>query len=51
MQPNFKPKNIVKTIEIFTQNGLKIVNQASKGNDWESVVELMGTVPFNFKIK
>ena len=46
MQPNFKPKNIVKTIEIFTQNGLKIVNQASKGNDWESVIRPLDKMEF-----
>jgi len=46
MQPNFKPKNIVKTIETFTQNGLKIVNQASKGNDWESVIRPLDKMEF-----
>jgi oligopeptidase A len=46
MQPNFKPKNIVKTIETLTQNGLKIVNQASKGNDWESVVGPLDKMEF-----
>ena len=46
MQPNFKPKNIVKTIETLTQNGLKIVNQASKGNDWESVIRPLDKMEF-----
>jgi len=38
MQPNFEPKNIIKTIESLTQKGLKIVDQASQGSDWDEVV-------------
>ena len=38
MQPNFQPKNIVKTIESLTQEGLSVVAESAKGNDWDSVV-------------
>ena len=48
MQPNFQPKNIVKTIESLTQEGLKIVDQSSQGNDWNSVVGPLDK--FEFKL-
>ncbi|MCS5589240.1 MAG: M3 family metallopeptidase, partial [Candidatus Thioglobus sp.] len=38
MQPNFEPKNIVKTIESLIQQGLEIVDQASLGASWDEVV-------------
>ena len=38
LTPNFQPKDIVKTIESLTKQGLKVVNQSSQGNDWASVV-------------
>ncbi|ABL02320.1 Oligopeptidase A [Candidatus Ruthia magnifica str. Cm (Calyptogena magnifica)] len=38
MKPNFQPKNIVKTIEKLTRNGLKVVEKASLGTSWNSVV-------------
>jgi len=46
MQPNFEPKNIVKTIESLTQQGLKIVGQASQGSDWDNVVGILDKFEF-----
>ena len=46
MQPNFEPKNIVKTIESLTQQGLKIVDQASQGSDWDNVVGALDKFEF-----
>ena len=43
--PNFKPENIVKTIDSLTKKGLEIVTQAEQGNDWDSVV----TITDNFE--
>ena len=45
LTPNFKPKNIVKTIDSLTKKGLEIVTQAEQGNDWDSVV----TITDNFE--
>lgn len=44
--PDFQPKNIVKTIESLTQQGLKVVDQASQGNDWDSVVGVLDKFEF-----
>lgn len=38
LTPNFQPKNIVKTIEQLTQQGLEVIAQAEQGNDWDSVI-------------
>ena len=38
LTPNFKPTDIVESIESLTKQGLKVVNQSSQGNDWASVV-------------
>ena len=38
LTPNFKPKNIVQSIESLAQKGLKVVAQAEKGVDWDSVI-------------
>ncbi|WPE18777.1 M3 family metallopeptidase [Candidatus Thioglobus autotrophicus] len=45
LTPNFKPENIVKTIDGLTKKGLEIVTQAEQGNDWDSVV----TITDNFE--
>ena len=36
--PNFKPKNIVQSIESLSKKGFKVVAQAQKGVDWDSVI-------------
>ncbi|MEJ6660151.1 MAG: M3 family metallopeptidase [Candidatus Thioglobus sp.] len=36
--PNFKPKNIVQSIESLSKKGLQVVAQAQKGVDWDSVI-------------
>ncbi|BBB22673.1 oligopeptidase A [Abyssogena phaseoliformis symbiont OG214] len=46
MKPNFQPKNIVKTIEKLTQDGLKVVEQASLGTSWDSVVAPIDQMEF-----
>lgn len=46
LTPNFQPKNIVKTIESLTQQGLKIVDESAKGNDWDSVVGALDKFEF-----
>jgi len=38
LTPNFKPKNIVQSIESLAQKGLKVVAQAQKGVDWDDVI-------------
>jgi len=45
LTPNFKPENIVKTIDSLTKKGLEIVTQAEQGNDWNSVI----TITDNFE--
>ncbi len=49
MKPNFQPKNIVKTIERLTRNGLKIVKKASFGTNWESVVMPIDQIKFELE--
>ncbi len=46
LAPNFQPKNIVKTIESLTEQGLKIVDESAKGNDWDSVVGALDKFEF-----
>ncbi len=46
LTPNFQPKNIVKTIESLTRQGLKVVDQSSQGNDWASVVTPLDSFEF-----
>ncbi len=46
MKPNFQPKNIVKAIEKLTQDGLKVVEQASLGSSWDSVVAPIDQMEF-----
>ena len=48
LTPNFQPKDIVKTIELLTQEGLDVVKNASLGNDWDSVVKPIDE--FEFKL-
>ena len=36
--PNFQPENIIQTIDDLTQQGLKIIALAEKGNNWDSVI-------------
>ena len=38
MKPDFKPTDIVKTITTLTQKGLKVVDQATLGTNWNDVV-------------
>ena len=38
LTPNFKPKNMVDTIQALTEKGLKIVDKAAQGTTWEQVV-------------
>ena len=38
MKPNFKPTDVVKTITELTQKGLKVVDQATLGTNWNDVV-------------
>lgn len=40
LTPNFKPENIVKTIDSLTKKGLEIVTQAEQGDDWNSVITI-----------
>ncbi|WP_190600004.1 M3 family metallopeptidase [Candidatus Vesicomyidisocius sp. SY067_SCS001] len=49
MKPNFQPKNIVKTIERLTRNGLKVVKKASFGTNWESVVMPIDQIKFELE--
>ena len=46
LTPNFKPTNIVKSIESLTKKGLKIVDQSAKGGDWPSVVTPLDAFEF-----
>ena len=39
--PNFKPENIVHNISQLTKDALIKSSQASKGNDWESVMGIL----------
>ena len=39
--PNFNPKDIIRNITQLTENGLKQSELASKGDDWNSVVDLL----------
>ncbi len=48
LTPNFQPKDIVKAIELLTQEGLDVVKNASLGNDWDSVVKPIDE--FEFKL-
>lgn len=38
LTPNFKPTDIVESIEFLTKKGLKIVDHSAKGSDWSSVI-------------
>ncbi|NYT52183.1 MAG: M3 family metallopeptidase [Candidatus Vesicomyosocius endoextente] len=49
MKPNFQPKNIIKTIERLTINGLKIVKKASFGTNWDSVVMPIDQMKFELE--
>ena len=46
LSPDFQPKNIVKTIESLTEQGLKIVDKSTQGKDWKSVVEPLDRFEF-----
>jgi oligopeptidase A len=46
MKPNFQPKNIVNTIEKLTEDGLKVVEKASLGTGWDSVVAATDQMAF-----
>lgn len=46
MSPDFHPKNIVKTIENLTQKGLKVINQAAQGNDWDTIIKPLDKMMF-----
>jgi oligopeptidase A len=39
--PNFKPENIVQSIEVLTKKGFEVVSQAENGDDWDSVITIM----------
>ncbi len=49
MQPNFKPTQIVKSIQNLSKQGLKIVAQASSGKDWDSVVKPLDKMEFKLR--
>ena len=36
--PNFKPENIVQSIENITKKGFKVVSSAEKGGNWDEVI-------------
>ncbi|MBT4747429.1 MAG: M3 family metallopeptidase [Candidatus Thioglobus sp.] len=36
--PNFKPENIVQSIENMTKKGFKVVSSAEKGGNWDEVI-------------
>jgi oligopeptidase A len=38
LTPNFKPENIVQSIESLTQKGLKVIALAEKGSNWGEVI-------------
>jgi oligopeptidase A len=38
-QPNFQPKNIVKTIQKMTKKGRDVVKQCEAGKNWQTVIE------------
>ncbi|WXT99371.1 MAG: Oligopeptidase A [Catillopecten margaritatus gill symbiont] len=48
LTPNFKPTDIVKTIQSLTEKGLKVVNEAAQGKTWAEVVEPMDRFEFEF---
>jgi oligopeptidase A len=39
--PNFKPENIVQSIEALTKKGFEVVSNAENGDDWNSVITIM----------
>ncbi|SFV89144.1 Oligopeptidase A [hydrothermal vent metagenome] len=46
LTPNFKPKNIVNTIQTLTTKGLEIVDKATQGKTWAEVVEPLDAFEF-----
>jgi len=36
--PNFKPENIVQSIENITKKGFEVVSSAEKGGNWDEVI-------------
>jgi len=48
LTPNFKPKDIVETIRVLIEEGLKVVELTTKGKTWAEVIEPMDM--FEFKL-